>query len=210
MLSIALAGPRRLRPAPVRARLFGAPAGSPTRWRCCGWCWLIVCEGGLRSTASWASAVGLADISNVALLNRLRGCGDWLAALVGCLLAAAAPAVSGGRLIRLIDATVVPKAGAARGGNGVWRVHSAFDVPAERFSFFALSEERGGEQLDRVAVEPGEIRIADRAHMQPERIAAVRAAMLWCAAAGVTRLGVTRRARRSTSLWPCVRMPSAA
>ena len=51
-------------------------------------------HGGLRSTASWASAVGLADISNVALLNRLRGCGDWLAALVGFLLAAAAPAAS--------------------------------------------------------------------------------------------------------------------
>ena len=32
-------------------------------------------QGGLRSTAAWASAVGLADISNVALLNRLRGCG---------------------------------------------------------------------------------------------------------------------------------------
>ena len=134
-------------------------------------------QGGLRSTAAWASAVGLADISNVALLNRLRGCGDWLAALIGALLAAAVPAASRGRLIRLIDATAVAKAGAAaRGGNGVWRVHSAFDLPAERFSFFALTDERGGERLDRVPVEPGEIRVADRAHMQPERIAAVLAA----------------------------------
>src|SRR5215203_3566047 len=94
-------------------------------------------QGGLRSTASWASAVGLADISNVALLNRLRGCGDWLAALVGGLLAAAARAASRGRLVRLIDATAVPKPGAAaRRGNGVWRVHSAFDLPAERLAFF--------------------------------------------------------------------------
>src|SRR3954447_9054700 len=69
-------------------------------------------QGGLRSTAAWASAIGLADISNVALLNRLRGCGDWLAALVGGLLAAAVPMASRGRLIRLIDATPVPKAGA--------------------------------------------------------------------------------------------------
>src|SRR3954471_4485936 len=68
-------------------------------------------QGGLRSTAAWASAVGLADISNLALLNRLRGCGDWLAALVGGLLAAAVPMPSRGRLIRLIDATPVPKAG---------------------------------------------------------------------------------------------------
>jgi hypothetical protein len=134
-------------------------------------------QGGLRSTASWASAVGLADISNVALLNRLRGCGDWLTALVGSLLAAQAPAASRGRLIRLIDATAVPQAGAAaQQSNGVWRIHSAFDLPAERFSFFAITDETGGERLDRVPVERGEIRIADRAYMQPERIAAVLAA----------------------------------
>ena len=33
-------------------------------------------DGGLRLTAAWASAVGLADISNVALRYRLRRCGD--------------------------------------------------------------------------------------------------------------------------------------
>jgi len=134
-------------------------------------------QGGLRSTAAWASAVGLADISKVALLNRLRGCGDWLAALIGALLAAQAPSASRGRLVRLIDATAVPKAGAAaRRGNGVWRVHSAFDLPAERFTGFAVSQEQGGERLDRIAVEPGEIRLADRAYLQPDRIAAVLAA----------------------------------
>ena len=40
-------------------------------------------ERGLRSTAAWPAARGLADISNVALLQRLRRCGDWLALLVG-------------------------------------------------------------------------------------------------------------------------------
>src|SRR4051794_30539765 len=49
-------------------------------------------------------------------------------------------------------------------------------LPAERFAFFEVTEERGGERFDRIAVEPGEIRIADRAYMQPERIAAVLAA----------------------------------
>src|SRR4051794_24010912 len=115
MSSIALAGCRRSRPAPAPPRPSSAPAGSPTRWRYCGWC-LAYClrQGGLRSIAAWASAIGLADISNVALLNRLRGCGDWLAALVGGLLAAAVPMASRGRLIRLIDATAVPKAGGRR------------------------------------------------------------------------------------------------
>src|SRR5271165_2566627 len=40
-------------------------------------------DRGLRSTAAWATAIGLANLSNVALLQRLRRCGDWLALLVG-------------------------------------------------------------------------------------------------------------------------------
>src|SRR5271166_5232360 len=56
-------------------------------------------ERGLRSTAVWATAIGIADISNVALLQRLRRSGDWLALLVGEALAAAAPQASRGRLI---------------------------------------------------------------------------------------------------------------
>src|SRR5213596_226412 len=76
---------------------------------------LSYCLGdqGLRSTAAWASAIGLADISNVAVLYRLRQSGDWLAGLVGRTLAAGVPAAAGGRVIRLIDATAVPQAGTA-------------------------------------------------------------------------------------------------
>src|SRR5712691_8829553 len=133
--------------------------------------------GGLRSTAAWASAIGLVEISNVGLLQRLRRCGDWLAVLVGQALARGAPASSRGRLIRLVDSTAVPQAArAARQKNELWRIHSAFDLPAERFGFFALSDQHDGEKLDRIPVEKGEIRIADRAYMQPERIAAVIAA----------------------------------
>src|ERR1700712_2507058 len=45
-------------------------------------------ERGLRSTAAWAVSVGLVDISCVALLYRLRQCGDWLAAPVGQVICA--------------------------------------------------------------------------------------------------------------------------
>jgi Transposase DDE domain len=128
-------------------------------------------ESGLRSTAAWASAVGLVDISNVALLYRLRQCGDWLALLVGQTLAFAAPKAAQGRLTRLIDATTVPKAGAlAKTKNSLWRIHGAFDLPGERFGFFELTDETGGERLDRIPVVAGEIRVADRAYLQPDRI----------------------------------------
>jgi hypothetical protein len=118
--------------------------------------------------------MGLVNISNVALLYRLRQCGDWLAMLVGHALAGAAPKASHGRLIRIIDATTVPKKGPeARKQNELWRIHSAFDLPDERFGHFELSDQQEGETLDRIVVVKGEIRIADRAYLQPDRMAKV-------------------------------------
>ena len=137
---------------------------------------LAYCLGdrGLRLTAAWAAAVGLADVSNVALLHRLRQSGDWLTHLVGQMLASGLPEAGQGRLIRLIDATTVPKAGnVAKRGNGLWRIHAAFDLPSERFGAFELTEEAGGEQIDRLDVIKGEILIGDRAYLQPARIAKV-------------------------------------
>ena len=129
-------------------------------------------ERGLRSTAAWATSVGLVDISSVALLYRLRQCGDWLALLVGQVLAAAAPQASRGRMIRIVDATTVPKKGSgAKKKNELWRIHSAFDLPQERFGHFELTDQRAGETLDRIPVVAGEIRLADRAYLQPDRMA---------------------------------------
>jgi hypothetical protein len=129
-------------------------------------------EWGLRSTAAWATSVGLVDISSVALLYRLRQCGDWVALLVGQALADAAPRACRGRMIRIIDATTVPKKGpAARKKNELWRIHSAFDLPQERFGHFELTDQQAGETLDRIPAVAGEIRLADRAYLQPDRMA---------------------------------------
>jgi len=134
---------------------------------------LAYCLGaqGLRSTAAWAASVGLVDISNVALLYRLRQCGDWLALLIGQVLSRATPAASRKRLIRIIDATAVPQAGtAAKRENKLWRIHCAFDLPRERFGHLELTDEREGERLDRIPVIKGEIRLGDAAHLQPDRM----------------------------------------
>lgn len=158
---------------------------------------LAYCLGltGLRLTAAWAEGIGLASVSNVAVLYRLRQCGPWLEQIVARLLSQAvltaprAPAKIGtldgsradGRLIRLIDATVVCKAGKAARENGrVWRIHAGFDLPfagqPERFSAFELTDEKQAERIERLAVIPGEIRIADAVHCKPDGIAQVMAA----------------------------------
>ena len=91
--------------------------------------------------------------------------------MIGKSLAFDAPPAAQGRLIRLIDATAVPKAGSlAKRENKLWRIHSAFDLPSERFGFFELTDEKGGERLDRIPIVRGEISIGDRAYLQPDRI----------------------------------------
>jgi IS4 transposase len=128
----------------------------------------------LRSTAAWADAMSLASISDVGLIYRLRQSTAWLERLVSQALERRRPGSARGRLIRVVDGTSVAKAGAkARKSNKVWRVHSAFDLPLESFGHFVLTDEKSAENLTRVPVIEGEIRLGDRAYMNAEAIAEV-------------------------------------
>jgi hypothetical protein len=40
----------------------------------------------LRATAAWAGVIGLADLSGVAVMNRLRRAASWLCEVAGALL----------------------------------------------------------------------------------------------------------------------------
>ena len=135
---------------------------------------LAYCLGGmgLRSASAWAASAGLADLSNVALLKRLRKCGAWMEHLAGTLLSTGIQPEAGGRRIRLLDGTTVQKAGKeAKKNSGLWRLHCAFDLPEERFSFIELTDEKGGERLNRTPFAKGDIAIADRGYMHPEPLA---------------------------------------
>ena len=137
---------------------------------------LAYCLGGmgLRSTSVWAASVGLADLSNVALLGRLRNSTEWMQRLVETLLTANVGAAARGRPVRLLDGTVMPKASIKARSNGqLWRVHAVFDLPSERFSYLELTDEKGAEHLQRGPVVAGEIRIADRGYLSTARLAAV-------------------------------------
>ena len=134
-----------------------------------------------RVRRTTAQALSLASLSNVALLKRVRKSTPWLESILARMISTQstpppASALTRGRLIRIVDATVVAKARLAdRKAGGVWRVHAVFDMDGvtERFSVFELTDEREGERLDRATVVAGEIRIGDRAYLQPDRIAAI-------------------------------------
>lgn len=137
---------------------------------------LSYCLGhvGLRGTAAWAEAMGLASVSDVALLGRFRNTTEWLSRLVAHVLARECPQAASGRLIRILDGSSVAKAGRnATGTNGLWRIHASFELPAERFDFLELTDEAGGERIDRVPVVPGELRMADAAFLQVDQIGEV-------------------------------------
>ncbi len=66
------------------------------------------------------------------------------------------------------------KAGkSARENARLWRVHAVFDLPAERFSAFELTDEKRAERINRIKVIPGELRIADAVHCRADELADV-------------------------------------
>ena len=82
-----------------------------------------------------------------------RPSGTILARLLVQAAAGSLGVVAGGRLIRLVDATTVRKAGKSARENGrLSRTHAVFDLPTERFSAFELSDEKGAERINRMKV----------------------------------------------------------
>jgi len=129
-----------------------------------------------RGTAAWAEAAGHAELSDVALLKRLRGCKGWLADLVGRMAAvscAEATCGSEGRRIVAVDATAI----CSPGDKTNYRVlHVVYDVTGQRFVATELTDRHVAERLDIGGVEAGEIRLGDRAYGRFRDLSAVQAA----------------------------------
>lgn len=116
----------------------------------------------LRVTAGWAEVASIAALSDVALLKRLRGAADWLAALLDALLARRLQVP--GRLdrpLRLVDASSIS---GPRSAGTDWRLHVGYDPRRACFSAIELTTVKQGESLKRQAVEPGAIYVGDRGY----------------------------------------------
>lgn len=116
----------------------------------------------LRETAARAQAGGLAHVSDVALLKRLRGCGEWfcwMAEQISQHLSSASGEVIAGRRVRLIDATVVCEPGAT---GSTWRLHYMIDLTTLACEQVEVTSPEGGESLTRFEVKPGDVLMADR------------------------------------------------
>ena len=118
----------------------------------------------LRETAVRASAGGLANVSDVALLKRLRGCGAWFQWMAqemaaGMALPPATDALLPGRRVRLVDGSSVCEPGAT---GSTWRLHYALDLRTLKCDEVHVTEASVGESLTRFAISEGDVIMADR------------------------------------------------
>ena len=127
-----------------------------------------VAERSLQETAALAAESELADLSAPALLGRFSHAEAWLGAILGDLLMERRVPIDPGSDIRLIDATSI----SCRGSNNTERrVHLAMDLRTNRTTAIDISDRHGGETLERFALRPGEIVIADRGYGKRKDVA---------------------------------------
>ena len=131
----------------------------------------------LRETAVQARQSGLANVSDVTILNRLRQAESWWKLLCQLLLQESGvdlPDGPGGRRVRLLDGTLVKEPG--RTGSQ-WRIHYSLRVPSLLCDHLAITSTCGkgtGETLHRFLAHPGDLVLADRGFCSPPGIAALQ------------------------------------
>ena len=124
------------------------------------------CGHSLLETAVRARQEGLAELSSVALWNRLRKSQAWLRSLCLELFRERGVALSdaGGLQVRALDATTVKEPGKT---GSLWRVHYSVRLPSLACDFFRLTETEGagtGESFAQFPIEAGDYLLADRGY----------------------------------------------
>lgn len=136
----------------------------------------VGCGWSLRETAARAKLAGIADVSDVTLLNRLRQSAEWLRWLcqqlwteAGVTLELSLKALP----VRVLDATVVKEPGKT---GSQWRVHYSMRLPSlacDHFEITPVEGQRTGERLGRFRFRQGELVLADAGYSHPAGVAAV-------------------------------------
>lgn len=136
----------------------------------------VGCGWSLRETAAHAKLAGIAEVSDITLMNRLRQSGPWLRQLCEQLWrenGVSLEPVLKGRLVRVLDATTVKEPGKT---GSLWRIHYSLRLPGVQCDHFQLTPAKGkdtGEKLGRFVFQRGELILVDAGYSNPPGIAAV-------------------------------------
>ena len=159
----------------------------------------VGCGWSLRETSVQAKLAGIADVSDVTLLNRLRDAENWLRLMCQELWKENGVELQpsfGGRMVRLVDATVVREPGKT---GSQWRIHYSLRLPTLECDHFHLTSTRGtgaGERFGRFRFQAGELVLADAGYCHSAGIAAVAAQK-----ADVLHIAVRRPSRFVEQAW---------
>jgi len=123
----------------------------------------------LRETAVRAKHGGLVDVSDVAIMDRLRGAGEWFrwmnrGLMSQWVLRQPESVYDGPWNVRVIDGTHVKEPGPT---GSSWRIHYSVGLPSLGCSELHLTPSDGvgnGETFQRFKVQPGDLFIGDRGY----------------------------------------------
>ncbi len=126
----------------------------------------LACGCSMRETATRAKLANLADVSDVALIGRLRKAKDWLHSLCVSLFEEQGVALhgEGNFQVRLFDATNVKEPGKT---GSIWRIHYSVQLPSLACDFFKLTSTKGegtAESFFQYSIKKGDYIIADRGY----------------------------------------------
>lgn len=126
----------------------------------------LACGYSMRETAARAKLADIANISDVALIGRLRKAKDWLHKLCMALFEEQIDGFCNNDSLkfRLFDATNVKEPG--RTGS-LWRIHYSLQIPSLSCDFFKLTPTKGkgtGESFFQYSIKKNDYIIADRGY----------------------------------------------
>lgn len=126
----------------------------------------ISCGHSLRETVVRARQAGIAELSDVALLKRLRKARKWLFYMCVALFQERDVDLSSinGIEVRVFDATTVKEPGKT---GSLWRIHYSICLPSLCCDFFKLTETKGegtGESFEQFPVKENDYILGDRGY----------------------------------------------
>lgn len=120
----------------------------------------------LRETVVRAKQGGLADISDVALLKRLRASSEWLRWLSTAMLTQLGGTVQKPSWlsrfnVKIVDASVITEPGST---GSDWRLHYSLELFGLKCDYLKLTEPSEGESFSNYFIKEGDLMIGDRAY----------------------------------------------
>ena len=130
------------------------------------------CGHSLRETSVRIREGGIAELSDVALLKRLRKSKEWLHSLCVSLLRESGSPQKRlrGHEFRLFDSSIIREQGQT---GSLWRIHYSVKIPSLRCDFFKITPAKGegnGDTFLQYPMSPGDYIIADRGYSQARGI----------------------------------------